>query len=496
MLRLEKTRHRDEEPYSGLLVLFRESGLSEQRSGLIRRHDVSFELVQPKCLDGKPFGLIQTIADAQDLGKDEQCFGVTIERVGSTDQLQRLASEPLRLFDCPASRQELGLNGLQEQLRIKILFSGRVLSNVCPGLRFINSSLGAEDGCELRRARRQNRSLVQLLKELTSCAKSLLSLLWIARIHLDRTKHLPTCVGCHGGQAEVFVGAPGSGDQSAGSFETSTHGLEAAHPHEDVRLACTVPLMLPEERLAPYAYVAPLAEVETICGGNAFGCYGGNHLVVMGETNFDVTPESVARHEYGHHIAAHRSNAPWLALDWGTKRWATYVGVCSRAAAGMAFPGDEGVNYPLNPGEAFAESYRVLMETAGSAAGFDWPIVDPSFLPGTQALTALREDVLHPWESSTTTMIRGKFLRRSRTWNGQVATPLDGDLRVQVSVPGGGADDVTLLSSDGRTVLAAGSWTGSGAKVAEYRVCGTRSVKVRVKRGGPAARFSLRVTAP
>ena len=84
------------------------------------------------------------------------------------------------------------------------------------------------------------------------------------------------------------------------------------------------------------------------------------------------------------------------------------------------------MNYPLNPGEAFAESYRVLMETAGSASGFDWPIVDPSFLPNAQALTALREDVLHPWESSTTTMIRGKFLRRSRTWNGQVATPLDG----------------------------------------------------------------------
>jgi hypothetical protein len=27
----------------------------------------------------------------------------------------------------------------------------------------------------------------------------------------------------------------------------------------------------------------------------------------------------------------------------------------------MAFPGDEGMNYSLNPGEAFAESYRVLV---------------------------------------------------------------------------------------------------------------------------------------
>jgi hypothetical protein len=65
-----------------------------------------------------------------------------------------------------------------------------------------------------------------------------------------------------------------------------------------------------------------------------------------------------------------------------------------------------------------------------------------------------------------------------------------------VNVPGGGADDVTLLSRDGRTVLATGSWSSSGAKVAEYRACGTRSLKVRVRRGGAAPRFALRVTAP
>jgi hypothetical protein len=154
------------------------------------------------------------------------------------------------------------------------------------------------------------------------------------------------------------------------------------------------------------------------------------------------------------------------------------------------------VNYALNPGEAFAESYRVLMETDGSAVGFDWPIVDPSFRPDSQSLAALREDVIHPWESTSTTTIRGKFLRRSRTWTGQVASPLDGEIRIQVNVPGGGADDVTLLSRDGRAVLAAGSWSSSGAKVAEYRVCGTRSLRVRVRRGGAAARFALRVATP
>jgi hypothetical protein len=162
----------------------------------------------------------------------------------------------------------------------------------------------------------------------------------------------------------------------------------------------------------------------------------------------------------------------------------------------MESPGDEGMNYSLNPGEAFAESYRVLVETNGIAAGYDWPIIDPSFRPAPESLAALREDVLHPWVGPTTMTIRGKFLRQRRTWSTQVATLLDGDLRLRVTVPGGGADDVTLLSSDGQTVLATGSWASSGGKSAEYQVCGARSVRVRVTRGGAAARFTLRVQKP
>lgn len=244
------------------------------------------------------------------------------------------------------------------------------------------------------------------------------------------------------------------------------------------------------------AYIAPLAEVEEICGGPAFGCYGSNHLVTMGEANYGVSPESVARHEYGHHIATNRSNAPWLAVDWGTKRWATATGICSRVGAGTAFPGDEGMNYTLNPGEAFAESYRVLIETNGSGIGFDWPIVDWSFHPTAESLAAIRADVLNPWTETAGRTIRGKFLRGSRTWTTTVATPLDGDLRLRVSTPEGGGDGVTLLAGDGRTVLATGSWTSSGAESIEYRVCGGHSVKVRVTRGSAGARFTLRVQAP
>ena len=172
------------------------------------------------------------------------------------------------------------------------------------------------------------------------------------------------------------------------------------------------------------------------------------------------------------------------------------MGICERVAGGTAFPGDEGANYSLNPGEGFAESYRVLVEANGPDAGYDWPIVDPSFRPTPASLAAIRDDVLQPWSDATTKTIRGKFLRGRRTWTTQVTTPLDGDLRLRVMVPGGGADDVTLLSGDGRTVLATGSWASTGGKSAEYRVCGARSLRVRVTRGGAAARFTLRVTLP
>ena len=76
---------------------------------------------------------------------------------------------------------------------------------------------------------------------------------------------------------------------------------------------------------------------------------------------------------------------------------------------------------------------------------------------------------LYPWAGPTTETIRGKFLRQRRTWSTQVATLLDGDLRLRVTVPGGGADDVTLLSSDGQTVLATGSWASSANPSAALR---------------------------
>jgi hypothetical protein len=236
------------------------------------------------------------------------------------------------------------------------------------------------------------------------------------------------------------------------------------------------------------AYIAPLSEVQELChGSDLLGCYQGDRLVTIGESAYGVSPQAVAAHEYGHHVAYNRVNPPWIAVDWGTKRWATYENVCERRVALTAFPGDEGLMYSLNPGEAFAESFRVL----NGYGTEDWSIVDPSFRPDATALSLLRQDVVEPWAQPPARTISARF-RGANSWALRLTTPLDGDLVLQVTP---GADDLTLISGDGRTLLARGTWSTGGARAVDYHVCGLRTVLVRVTRA-TSSRFTLRLSSP
>lgn len=242
------------------------------------------------------------------------------------------------------------------------------------------------------------------------------------------------------------------------------------------------------------AYFAPLDEVESLCGGEdgVLGCYANDRLVAVGDTTDGITPESVAAHEYGHHVAYHRVNAPWIALDWGPKRWATEERVCSRAALGTAFPGSEELGYTLNPGEAFAESFRVLNEMRAGGPE-TWPILDASFRPDANALQAVADDVVSPWAGPTVTAIRGRFATGRSVWTQRIATPLDGTLSVALA---DGSKSLQLLGADSHSVIASGSWTASGGRRVDATVCGERSFVVRVtRRGGPSS-FVLRVSTP
>ena len=176
-----------------------------------------------------------------------------------------------------------------------------------------------------------------------------------------------------------------SGSAGADFLATLVHGPELS--------TVTVLLSTPEQ-------------ISNICGQDAVACYNsrGARLYAPGEDpGSDLSAEAVITHEYGHHIAANRSNAPWLALDWGPKRWASAMQVCAKARQGVLVPGaEDAVQYTENPGEGWAEGYRVLNEHKAGRPETPWQIVDQALYPTAAALTAAEQDVTTPWETGTT----------------------------------------------------------------------------------------------
>jgi hypothetical protein len=209
----------------------------------------------------------------------------------------------------------------------------------------------------------------------------------------------------------------------------------------------------------------PQPEVELHCGAGALACYRRGAQTIYASPD-DQPNEPSARdvliHEYGHHVSNNRSDAPWDAEDYGTKRWATYERVCVRAENGTAFPGDEAGGYALNPGEAFAEAYRVLNLERLGVTEPGWDVVDRSFYPDARALALLQQDVLDPWTGPTTVLLHGARGRQVT-----VATPLDGTFTAHAA---GRARLVLVIS--GKPVLR--------GRALRYRVCGQRTVTLRV----------------
>src|SRR3954454_8241617 len=155
--------------------------------------------------------------------------------------------------------------------------------------------------------------------------------------------------------------------------------------------------------------VVPSSEVASDCGGapsdGILACYGADDqtMIVPGDqaAGSDISVDYVITHEYGHHIAAHRSNAPLAALDFGPKKWSSYELVCSNAIDGKLAPGDQGVNYLSNPGEAWAESYARLIYPAEA-----WRFT-PVLAPSKGSALAAMADVAEPWTKRVSQTFKG-----------------------------------------------------------------------------------------
>jgi hypothetical protein len=236
------------------------------------------------------------------------------------------------------------------------------------------------------------------------------------------------------------------------------------------------------------AYLMPLVELQTYCGRGAYACYSADDSTLIApatDPSTSVTAQAVVAHEYGHHVAANRDDDPWRAVDYGPKRWASYENVCSRTSSGDLHPGAEDQeNYFTNPGEAWAETYRVLNQKRLGLPETSWDIVSTSLYPDTTALALAQDDVLRPWSGPTTTTYRGTS---GRTY--AIPTPLDGRMTVKVSAAN--KTRVQLKVGSASTTTAAG-----GTRTVPRTVCGQRTTSVRVKRVSGKGAYTLTVVKP
>jgi hypothetical protein len=235
--------------------------------------------------------------------------------------------------------------------------------------------------------------------------------------------------------------------------------------------------------------LVPQATVQSVCGDQALACYDPRRqtIFVSPEDQLDAPPaKEIVTHEYGHHLANNSSDAPWAALDYGTKRWSSYENICAKASAGSASPGDEGSHYFQNSGEAFAESYRVLNLQKQGQTNIGWDIVDPSFFPDATALTLLEEDVTTPWTAPVASKLHGSFgVGLARTF--VLKTQLDGSFAAHLVSPT--KAKMRLALYNGTTLIARGA-------TIRYQVCGVRALTLKVERLSGRGAFTVDVTKP
>jgi len=241
-------------------------------------------------------------------------------------------------------------------------------------------------------------------------------------------------------------------------------------------------------------YFAPLKEMQSICGVDSDACYdpGEEVLVLLGETAPDgASIEEVAAHEFGHHIANNRNNAPWSADSWGPKRWATYQGICQGVPTHKFYPDDEGAHYDLNPAEGWAETYRV----AAGQNPTDWSIVSNTFKHGTVGLKTALSDAMNPWAGNVAKTVSGSFTARAAAVKRiKLSVPLDGRVTVSAST-GGMRLGLDLFDGADRTRLAS-SAAASRASSLRSNVCGQRTVVVHLKRSSGSGSYKLTTSVP
>lgn len=241
-------------------------------------------------------------------------------------------------------------------------------------------------------------------------------------------------------------------------------------------------------------------QLQLECGFGAEACYftGENRVVLSGneETDEDGASRSfVLAHEYGHHVAQHRDlPAPFpRAVDWGTARWASAEGVCQGRRHGKLFPGDEGVHYFEDPGEAFAEAFA-HNRFPESSVRWRWL---RELTPTAASLRTIQEDTLSPWQGRTSLVLAGRVPARGEGAAVEsLPTPLDGTVTLRPVGLHRRGYDLALRSRAGRLLRSFRSRPSPGHQL-EFTVCGQSRLRLLIRsRSARPTPYRLQIQRP
>jgi hypothetical protein len=300
--------------------------------------------------------------------------------------------------------------------------------------------------------------------------------------------------------ALAFAAATAAAAATGGPYTTPSGATvqvlaSDAYPADDVRNQTWADfldsLLHGDELSSVTLFLAPPLELRETCGRAALACYSTFRRTIVFSPEDSIegpSARSVLAHEYGHHVAASRLNTPWTAVDWGPKRWASAAGVCKREQDGTAFPGDERENYRLNPGEAFAEAYRVANERRLGLPEAPWGTVAGSWYPDEDDLRAVEEDVLTPWTANERAVFTSTLRPGKSRYRFTVATPNDGVMQLTLRAPRTGIFELRLYDR--------GSLIATTRRTTRLTVCGERSFLASVVRLQGDGTFTVDVSRP
>ena len=235
------------------------------------------------------------------------------------------------------------------------------------------------------------------------------------------------------------------------------------------------------------------AEINEICGGGrVVACYavGANRMYVPDRAVEGAPLDYVLAHEYGHHIASWRSNAPWDAVDWGPKYWASATRVCTHVHEGELFPGNQEGHYLDDPGEGFADSYAHI-----SHPSVPWQF-NPLMRPSDAGFRAIRRDVLRPWAGPRKRTFHGRLGAHRQVRTFRLRLRLDGNVQLALRGHPGLRAQVELRARSFATAETLGAGRRRGFGVEWCRRQQVERLSVIVRRRAGAGRFALRVTWP